>query len=172
MKFAWLVRAHTWVSSIVFGNFPSNRTIDVGENVSKTVFWLSFSQYGLYSGKNFKIIFDTPFSIEKIIFIFVVKHSIPQKNGPPPPPKKKLFFAVILKNIVLFFKKLSNEKYSKSHFLQERLYRFLSPDASFTLKRSCPHTNSFSQCQCKLKNIHEVLFPQKYTQSKENFMEN
>ncbi len=43
------------------------------ENVlPKLVFWLSFSQYGVSWGKNFKAIFGTPLLVEKVIFIFVV----------------------------------------------------------------------------------------------------
>ncbi len=34
MKFTWLVRVHSWVSPIVFGNNRPNRTTDMGENVS------------------------------------------------------------------------------------------------------------------------------------------
>ncbi len=33
MKFTWLVRGHSWVKPIVFGNNRSNRTTDMGENV-------------------------------------------------------------------------------------------------------------------------------------------
>ncbi len=44
------------------------------------------------------------FSIEKVIFIFVVWHPIPWKNGHAP---QKLFFAVLLEDIV-FFKKKKN----------------------------------------------------------------
>ncbi len=39
MKFTWLVRVHSWVNSIVFGNNRPNRTTDMGENVTpKPVF--------------------------------------------------------------------------------------------------------------------------------------
>ncbi len=39
MKFTWLVRVHSWVNPIVFGNNRSNRTTDVGENgLPKPVF--------------------------------------------------------------------------------------------------------------------------------------
>ncbi len=42
---------------------------------------------------------------------------------------QKLFFAVILENTFFFLKKLFNEKYLKPHFLQKKLYWFLSLDA-------------------------------------------
>ncbi len=60
--------------------------------------------------KNFKAVFGTPFTIEKVIFIFVAGHPIPWKCPCP----QKFFFAVILENIVLFFFKLLYDKYSKS----------------------------------------------------------
>ncbi len=49
-----------------------------GKCALKLVFWLSFSQYGLFWGKNFKTIFGTPFPIERVIFIFVWR-PIPSK---------------------------------------------------------------------------------------------
>ncbi len=33
MKLTWLVRVHSWVNPIVFGNNRPNRTTDMGENV-------------------------------------------------------------------------------------------------------------------------------------------
>ncbi len=33
MKFTWLVRVHSWVNPIVFGNNRPNRTTDMKENV-------------------------------------------------------------------------------------------------------------------------------------------
>ncbi len=33
MKFTWLMRVHSWVNPIVFGNNRPNRTTDMGENV-------------------------------------------------------------------------------------------------------------------------------------------
>ncbi len=33
MKFSWLMRIHSWVNPIVFGNSRANRTTDMGENV-------------------------------------------------------------------------------------------------------------------------------------------
>ncbi len=80
MKFTWLVWLHTWVNQIFFGNNQSNRTTDMEENVPpKLVFWLSFSPYGVFWGKNFKVVFGSPFPIEKIIFIFFVQCPIPWK---------------------------------------------------------------------------------------------
>ncbi len=46
MKFTRLVRVHTRVTPIFFGNSRSDRTADLGENVApKLVFWLLFSWY-------------------------------------------------------------------------------------------------------------------------------
>ncbi len=39
MKFTWLVRVHSWVSPIVFGNNWPDRTIDMGENVPQNQFF-------------------------------------------------------------------------------------------------------------------------------------
>ncbi len=85
IKFTWLVRVHhtaePYFYFILFffgGNNRSHRTLDMGENVpQKLVFWLSFSRYGIFRGKNFKAIFGTPFPIKKVIFIFIVQHPIP-----------------------------------------------------------------------------------------------
>ncbi len=38
MKFVWLVRVHSWVNSIVFGNNRLNRTTDMGKCTPKTSF--------------------------------------------------------------------------------------------------------------------------------------
>ncbi len=93
-----------------FGNNRPNRITDMGENMPlKLVFWLSFRRYKLFWRKNFKIIFGTPFSIEKVIF--------PLKMAMPP-------------------KKMLNKKYSKPHFLQKRFYWLLLPDAPFHSKWS------------------------------------
>ncbi len=53
-----MVWVNTWVFFLFFfGNNWFNRTTDMGENVTpKVVFW----------GKNFKAVFGTPFSIEKV----------------------------------------------------------------------------------------------------------
>ncbi len=84
MKFTWLVRVHTWMNPIFFGNYRSNTTSDKGDNVTpKLVFWLSFSHYGGFQGKNLKGIFNTPVPIEKVIFIFVVWYPIPEKWSCP-----------------------------------------------------------------------------------------
>ncbi len=113
MKFACLVRVHTWVNLIVFGNNPPNRTTDMGKNVPPK----------LVRGKNFKTIFGTPFPTEKVIFIFVVQCPIPWKIIMPP---KNYFSRLFWK--MFFSKELLNEKYSKPHFLQKRLVHWiLSP---------------------------------------------
>ncbi len=39
MAFTWLVRVHSWVNPIVFGNNRPNRTTDIGESVPKNQFF-------------------------------------------------------------------------------------------------------------------------------------
>ncbi len=104
----------------------------MGENVlPKLVFWLSFNLYEGFGRKNFKVIFGTPFPIEKVISIFVVSTPHSLKNGHAP----KIIF--------------------HSYFGK---YWFLSPDCTFPPKWLCPPTNSFSQFfQLKLKNIRAVF---------------
>ncbi len=103
-----------------FWEQSASTTTDMGENVlSKPVFWISFSWYGIFWGKIFKTVFGIPFSIEKFIIIFVIQCPI------PPFPEKwscpqKLFFAVILEILFFFFfflKKSLTDKSSKPHFL-------------------------------------------------------
>ncbi len=87
MKFTQLVRVHTWVNfkKKKKKNNRSNRTTDMGEDMPlKLVFWFSFSQYGAFWWKNFKVVLGTPFPIEKVIFIFVVQHPITWKSGHAP----------------------------------------------------------------------------------------
>ncbi len=119
-----------------------------GKMCPKMIFCLSFSWYGVFWGKSFKAVFGTPFPIEMVIFIFVVGHHVPWK------------MVMTLKNYFsrLFQQILLSKKYSKPHFLQKSLRWFLSPNASFPSKWSCPPTNGFSQFfQHKLKNIREVF---------------
>ncbi len=73
MKFTCLLRVHPWVKSIVFGNNRPNGITNIGENVlPKSVFQLSFSRYGI-------TVFNNLFLIEKVLFIFVVRRTLPQK---------------------------------------------------------------------------------------------
>ncbi len=100
-----------------------------------------------------------PYSIhhfpKKRLYSFLSSNVLFSENWlrPAPPPKK--FFVSYFGEYWFFFSK----KIVK--FLQKRLYWFLSPDAPFSSKQSCPATNSFLQfCQCKLKNILEILLPE------------
>ncbi len=171
MKFMSLVRVHTWVNHIIFGNNRSNRTTDMGENVpSKLVFWLLFSRYGVFWGKNVTAVFGTTFPIENWFFGFHsagtevfeekfqnrIRYPISHKRGyihfchPTShslkwscPPICDYFGKYCF--VFFFLQKLLYKKYSKTHFLQKSLYWFLLPDVPFPSKCSCPPTNSFSQ---------------------------
>ncbi len=72
---------------------------------------------------------------------------IPHPTTTTTTQKRKLFFMVILENIVVFPspKKLIREKYLEPHFLQKKLYRFMSPDIPFPSNQPCLPTNGFSQ---------------------------
>ncbi len=104
-----------------FWNNRSNRTTDMRENVPpKLAFWPSISRYGGLWGKNFKAVFGNPFSIEEVIFIFVVRLPIPWKLAIPSQKKKNfswLFWKILFS--FFFLKKLLYEKYLKPHFLQK-----------------------------------------------------
>ncbi len=93
----WCQPKHGW-TLFCFGNNQSNRTTDMGENMPpKLVFWLSFSWYGGFWGKNFEAVFGTPFPIIKVIhFCHPASHSV--KNGYA---AKNIFLAVILENIII-----------------------------------------------------------------------
>ncbi len=80
--FSW--NSHSWCGSTLgwtfFGNNLFNRTTDMGENVPpKLIFWFSVSRYMGFWRKNLKVVYGTPFPIEKVLFIFVVRHPIPWK---------------------------------------------------------------------------------------------
>ncbi len=102
----------------------------------KPVFRLSFSQYGDFWGKNIKTVFGTPTSPKKDYINFF--RPTPLSHDGAPPPKKKKNCGYFGKIFFFFLKKLLNKKYSKPHFLQKRLYWFLSPDAPFHSKRLYP----------------------------------
>ncbi len=121
-----------------------------GKVPPKLFFRLSFSWYGVFWGKNFKAVFGTPFPIENVIFVFVVRHRIPWKKGHAP---QKLFFAVILDFFFnCYMKNIQNLISYKKVYIE--FYR-QTPRLS---KWSCPPTNGFSQFfQHKLKNIREVF---------------
>ncbi len=140
-----------------FGNNRCNTTTEKGENVSpKLVFWLSFSRYGVFWGKNFKAVFGTPFPIKKVIFILSSNSPFLEKWS----CTQKLFIAVILENIVFFLEKWLHEKYSKPHFLQKSLLIFV-------VRHTPPLKMVMSSCKCfftifqwKLKNNREVFLLQ------------
>ncbi len=53
MKFTWLVRIHSWVNPIVFGNNRSNRTTYMGKNVPQNqVFGFKSDGMGFFEKKN------------------------------------------------------------------------------------------------------------------------
>ncbi len=134
-KFTWLVGAHRWVNP-------------------KLVFLAFIQSIWGFWGKNFKVMFGTPFPTEKVIFIFVVWHPISWKMVMTP----KIIFCGYFVKYCFFFFKLFYKKYSELHFLQKSLYWFLSPDNSFPAKWSCLSINGFSQFfQHKLKNICKVF---------------
>ncbi len=113
MKFKWLVRVYPWVNPIVFGNNWANRTNHwYRENVpSKQGFRLSFSQYGGFWREDLETAFGTLFTTEKVVFIFVVDASFPQKWS----CLRKFFHGILEKNIV-FFKKIVEWKIFKISF--------------------------------------------------------
>ncbi len=133
MKFTWLVRVHSWVNPIVFGNSRPNRTTDTEENVSpKPVFRVYVRRYGVFWEKNLKTVFDTRFPLKKVIFIFLVRRPVPSKKVMHPKNNFSL-----LSCIILFFSKiLLNKKYSKPQCLQKRIYWFLSTDTTLPSKQS------------------------------------
>ncbi len=47
MKFTWLLRVHSWANPIVFGNNRSNRTTDMGKNVSAKPVFFRFKSDGM-----------------------------------------------------------------------------------------------------------------------------
>ncbi len=101
MKFTWLMRVHTWVNSIFFGNNQSNRTTDIWENVPpKLVFWLSFIRYGGFS-KKFQNRTWYPISHRKgyVYFCRPTPHSL--KNGHA--PQKIIFHCYFGKYSCFFF---------------------------------------------------------------------
>ncbi len=55
MEFIWLVRVHSWVNPIVFGNNRPNRTTDRGKCEFKTSFSSFVGQYGFFLRTKLKI---------------------------------------------------------------------------------------------------------------------
>ncbi len=140
-RFSWIymvgASSHMGEPYFLRGNNRSNRTTDMGENVSiKQVFCPSFSRCGGFSGKNFKTIFGTPFPIEKVIFIFVIRHPIPCKMASPPQKKKKIIFHVYFGKK---YKKIVIWKIFKTSFLTKKFILITSSIFScskvYSLKR-------------------------------------
>ncbi len=80
-----------------------------------------------------------------------------QKRSCPP----KIIFHCYFGEIFFFSKNCWIKNYSEPHFLQKRLYLFLSPDASFFSKQLCPPTIGFSQFFPKMLFFFENLFNNK-----------
>ncbi len=125
----WWESAYGWI--LFFENNRFNKTTDMGENVPpKLVFWLSFSQYVGFWGKNFKAIFGTPISHRKGYIHFC---------GPTPHSKKsghavqKLFFTVILENIAVF-EKIVEWEIIKTSFLTKKFILIFVARHSIPLK--------------------------------------
>ncbi len=102
MKFAWLVRVHSWVNSIVFGNNWLYRTTAMGETVLQNQFFgFKADGRGVFEEKtNLKAVFGTLFPDKKVIFIFVVRRPFP-KNGHAP---HKINFSLLFWKIYFFEK--------------------------------------------------------------------
>ncbi len=121
------MRTNLWVNPIVFGNNGLHRTINTGENLpTKPVFFCFHSAHiGFFMKKKLKINIRYQFSVEKVIFIFVIRRPVPcsLKNGRASPiPKKNCFSRLFRKVLFCFFsKKLLNEKHPKPHFLPKKV---------------------------------------------------
>ncbi len=85
MKFTWLVRAHSWVNPIVFGNNRPNRTTDMGENVPPKLFFrVQVRQCGIFWEKNLKTVSGTPYRPKKGYMRFLSSNALsPQKWSCP-----------------------------------------------------------------------------------------
>ncbi len=108
MKFRWLVRVHTWVDPIVFGSKWPNRTTDMGEIVPQ-------NRDGHFWGKNFETIFNTPFPVEKVLSIFVIRCSLCPKN----------YFSHLFWKILFFLRKIVQWKIFKTSFPSKKVILIL-----------------------------------------------
>ncbi len=106
------MQVHTWVNPFCFGNNRFSRTTDMGENVPHNWFFC----FGVFWEKNFKVIFGTPFSIEKVKFIFVVRPRILWKIV----MCSKNYFLRLFWKILLFLKKIVIWKIFKPAFLTKK----------------------------------------------------
>ncbi len=116
MKFIWLVRVLPLLNLIFLETISRIEPLMWGKMCPKTSFLAFIQPVWRFWGKNFKAVFDTSFPIEKVIFIFVVRHHHSLKNGHA---SQKLFFAVILENIVFcfFFENIVKWKIFTTSFL-------------------------------------------------------
>ncbi len=106
-RFSW--NSHGWWGSIHGWTLLFLETISLiepliwGKCASKTGFLVFIQPYEIFYKKNFKIVFGALFSIETVVFIFVVWCSVPWKMVTPSP---KLFFVLFWKILVSFSKTL------------------------------------------------------------------
>ncbi len=82
MKFTWLVRVHSSVNPMVFGNSRSNGTTDMGENVTrKPVSGFKSDGMVFFEEKNLKTVFGTS-SLPKKGYIHFCRRMLRSlKNG-------------------------------------------------------------------------------------------
>ncbi len=146
------MRVRTWVNLIFLETIVPVEPY--GDNVPpKQVFWLSFSQYGGFCGKNLKAIFDTPFPTENVIFVFVVRQPIYWKMV----VSHKNYFSQLFWKILFFFlKKLLNEQYSNPCFSQKVPIDFClqtspSPQTSHILPQMVFHNFSNTNWRTSVK---------------------
>ncbi len=107
---------------------------------------------GFFEKKNFKAEFGIPFPIEKVIFIFVIRHPIPWKMAMSP---KNYFSGYFGK--YCFFGKIVKWKIFRTLFLTKKFTLIFVTRHPFLTKWSCLPINGFSQFfQHKLNNIRKV----------------
>ncbi len=138
----------SWVNPIVFGNNRLHKTTDMGDNVRlKPVFWVSFSPYGVFWGKNLRTVFGIPFLAEKIIFIFIIRRTVRSKMVMHP----KNYFSRLFWKILHFLEKIVKWKIFKT---------------SFPTKKGCVdfccQTPPIPQNGYVLSQVVFRIFPQKY----------
>ncbi len=164
MKFTWLVRFHTWMNpNFFFENGRFNRTTDMGENVPpKLVFWLSFSRYGGFWGKNLKAVFNTPFRHRKNYCHFCRRTYNSLKNGHV---SQKSFFTGIL-DFFFFFWTNCYMKNIQNLISYKKIY--IAPQNCHVLLQIC-----FSQFfNINWRTSTRFSCSKVHTHSQENFMKN